>query len=64
MNEVTKTPLDANQRYTLPEASEYLRISRTKIYQRVADGKLRLLKDGGHSFITGKELIRYCSGEA
>lgn len=50
-------PLDPNQRYTIHEGCCYLRHSRARLYQKVARGELRLIKDGRRSYIAGADLI-------
>lgn len=50
-------PLDPSQRYSIDEAAEYLRTSRVQIYKKVAAGRLRLIKDGRRSYISGADLI-------
>ena len=58
---VAKLPaLDPNQRYEIPEASAYLRQSVAKTYCDIKAGKIRIIKDGGRSFMPGVEIIR-CS---
>jgi len=49
-------PLDINQRYAIDEAAGYLRISRARLYQKVADGEIRLIKDGRRSFVSGSAI--------
>lgn len=51
-------PLDAQQRYEIPECLAYLRTSRARLYQRIAAGEIRVLKDGKRTYIPGTELIR------
>jgi len=51
-------PIDQNQRYTIPEAAEYLRCSQAYVYQKIASGKVQTLKDGRRTYIHGSELIR------
>ena len=49
--------LDANQRYTVDEACEYLRISRNFLYKKVRQEQIKLIKDGNRSYVPGSELI-------
>ena len=49
-------PLDVNQRYAIREAAEYLRISRARLYQKIAAGEIRLLKDGRRSYVPGSAI--------
>jgi len=54
-------PLDPSRRYDIPEAVEYLRISRALAYTRIKQGHLKTVKDGGRVFINGAEIQRYLS---
>jgi excisionase family DNA binding protein len=49
-------PLDVHQRYEIDEAARYLRISRSRLYQKIAASEIRLLKDGRRSFVPGSEI--------
>jgi hypothetical protein len=49
-------PLDLNQRYSIPEALDYLRISRGLLYKKVRDGKLELIRECGRSFVAGQTI--------
>lgn len=51
-------PLDAQQRYTIPEASDLLRQSRAKTYKDITAGNIRVIKDGSRTYIPGSEIIR------
>jgi len=51
-------PLDKSQRYTIPETSRYLRVSRAYVYSLITNGDLRSIKDGKRRFIPGTEIIR------
>jgi excisionase family DNA binding protein len=46
-------PLDPLQRYTIPEAAAYLRISRAKLYQDMKSGAVPVVKDGSRTFVPG-----------
>ena len=46
-------PLDPQQRYTIPEASAYLRQSRSKTYLDIGAGTLTTIKDGKRTYIPG-----------
>jgi excisionase family DNA binding protein len=46
-------PLDTLQRYSVPEASAYLRQSRAKTYQDINSGTLPIIKDGRRTYIPG-----------
>jgi len=50
-------PLDPNQRYTIDESADYLRVSRPTIYKKVANGQIRLIEDGRRRFVPGVDLI-------
>lgn len=54
----TPPPLDPNQRYTVPEANALLRQSNAKTYQQIKAGIIRVIKDGGRTYVPGTELIR------
>lgn len=54
--------LDVQQRYTIPEASLYLRQSIAKTYQEIAAGRLRIQKSGARSYVHGAEIARVSSG--
>lgn len=54
-------PLDAQQRYSVPEAMAYLRISRQKIYRDINAGKIKTIKDGRRRYVPGSEIIRVSS---
>jgi len=47
--------LDLNQRYSIAEASVYLRQSPSKTYSDIAAGRIKTIRDG-KQFITGKEI--------
>jgi Helix-turn-helix domain len=51
-------PLDPNQRYTMPESSRYLRLSRPEIYKQIAAGQLKTVTDGRRRYVPGHEIIR------
>lgn len=51
-------PLDELQRYSVIEAEQYLRVSRARIYQRIAAGEISTVKDGRRLFIPGSEIVR------
>ncbi len=46
-------PLDPQQRYSIPEASAYLRQSRSKTYMDISAGTLVIIKDGKRTYIPG-----------
>ena len=51
-------PLDTNQRYEIPEACNYLRVSRAKVYQQIRAGEIRVIKSGRRVHIPGAEIAR------
>lgn len=52
------TPVDLCQRYTIPEACGYLAISHTKLYEAIAAGRLKVIRDGKRVFVPGSEISR------
>lgn len=54
INPLSLPPLDMNQRYSIPEATAYLRQSRAKTYVDIRTGKLPVLKDGKRTYVTGR----------
>jgi excisionase family DNA binding protein len=51
-------PLDLNQRYTVPEAAEYLRVCVATVNIYIAQNTLKTIKDGGRRFVPGSEIAR------
>ena len=49
-------PLDLLQRYTVPEASAYLRQSRAKTYTDIAAGVIPIIKDGRRTYVSGNAI--------
>ena len=64
MSHLPLPPLDVNQRYTVPEATAYLRQSRAKTYTDIRDGKLPIIKDGSRTYVPGKAIAARSSLEA
>ena len=58
------SPVDFLQRYTIPEASDYLRQSPAKTWQDIAAKKLRAIKDGGRTYVPGSAIAARSSIEA
>ena len=54
-------PLDSAQRYSIPEAARYLRISIPKVFKDMAAGKLATIKSGKRTFVPGAEIARLSS---
>lgn len=50
--------LDPLQRYSISEADSLLRQSRSKTYEDIANGVLRVTKDGARTYVPGSEIIR------
>jgi excisionase family DNA binding protein len=50
--------LDLNQRYTLAETCDYLRISRPSLYKKIDAGEIRLIEEGARRFVPGTEIAR------
>ena len=50
-------PIDPNQRYTVAEASAYLRQSIRKTYLDITEQRLKTIKDGRY-YLPGTEIIR------
>ena len=56
MENSTLAPLDINQRYTLAEAAQYLRQSRSKTYSDIQAGTLAVIKDGRRRYVPGHSI--------
>jgi prophage regulatory protein len=54
----TLPPVDVAQRYTIKEATFYLRISHASIYKEINAGRIRILKQGKRTFVPGSEIAR------
>jgi excisionase family DNA binding protein len=54
-------PLDPAQRYNVPEAASFLRISRATLYTLITAGELRIIKEGARVFVPGSEIVRRSS---
>jgi hypothetical protein len=54
-------PLDPLQRYGVPEANALLRQSNAKTYGDIKSGKIRVIRDGGRTYIPGSEIVRLSS---
>ena len=52
--------LDERLRYTIDEATAYLRQSRAKTYEDIAAGKLASITDGRRRYIPGSAIIDRC----
>jgi predicted DNA-binding transcriptional regulator AlpA len=51
-------PVDVAQRYTIKEATSYLRISHASIYKEINARRIRVLKHGKRTFVPGSEIAR------
>jgi hypothetical protein len=52
------SPLPA-LRFEISEVSHILRMSRAQLYHRIAEGAIKIQKDGARTYITAGELERY-----
>lgn len=50
-------PLDPRQRYTIDEATTYLRQSRAKTYKDIAAGNLDSFTDGRRRYVSGTAIV-------
>lgn len=57
-------PLDPMQRYALPEAAKYLRITRATIWAKSKRGEIALIHDGRRCFVPGAEIARLSQAPA
>lgn len=51
-------PIDTNRRYSIKVVNELLSQSNSKTYEDIAAGRLKIIKDGGRTYIPGSEIIR------
>jgi excisionase family DNA binding protein len=51
-------PVDLAQRYTIKEATSYLRVSHASIYKEINARRIRVLKLGRRTFVPGSEIAR------
>lgn len=54
----TLAPVDVVQRYTIKEASVYLRVSHASVYKEFNARRLRVLNHGNRTFVPGSEIAR------
>jgi hypothetical protein len=54
-------PLDPRQRYTIEEATRYLRLSRPSLYLQISTGSILSIKERKRRFIPGSEIVRLSS---
>jgi hypothetical protein len=57
MNTQSLPPLDEKQRYTIPEASAYLRQSNAKTRRQIKAQALKVIRDGRRVYVPGSEII-------
>lgn len=50
--------VDRYQRYEIPETSAYLRQSDARTYADIAAGRLKVIREGGRTYVPGSEIIR------
>jgi excisionase family DNA binding protein len=51
-------PLDERQRYSIEEATDYLRTSRARLYEKIGAGEVKIVKDGRRTYVPGSEIAR------
>jgi prophage regulatory protein len=54
----TLPTVDVAQRYTIAEATSYLRISHASVYKEINAGRIKVLKQGKRTFVPGSEIAR------
>lgn len=57
-------PLDPLRRYPVAVANRYLSQSNAKTYQDIKRGLLKVIRDGGRTYIPAAEIIRRSTIEA
>lgn len=45
--------------YRVRDAAQLLSISRSRLYELIAEGKIRVLKDGARTLVRRSELVNY-----
>lgn len=48
-----------HQLFTLDETAEHLRISRAYVFRLLSENRLRAIKAGRRTLLTGRELLRF-----
>ncbi len=51
-------PTDMNRAFSVPDACERLQISRSSLWKYAALGKIKLIRMGGRTLLSGGELTR------
>jgi Helix-turn-helix domain len=49
-------------RFDINEVADILRMSRAQLYKRIAEGGIKIQKDGARTYVTLKEIERYVEG--
>ena len=57
-------PLDPLRRYSIDIASAYLGLSRARVYQEIAAGRLPTIKEGKRRFVPGAVIAARSGAEA
>jgi len=55
---VTPRYFSPDLRYTIPEAAGLLRQSCSLTWRDIKDGSLRVIREGGRTFVPGSEIVR------
>jgi excisionase family DNA binding protein len=55
---VPSRPPSPIERYTIDEACAYLRCSPAKIFPQIADGTIRVIREGRRTYVPGSEIVR------
>jgi hypothetical protein len=50
--------LDPRQRYTIAEANALLRQSNSKTFEQIKAGELKVIRDGGRTYVPGSEIVQ------
>lgn len=53
-----RIPLEPHRRYIIPEAAALLRQAQSTTYLQIRRGDLRVIRDGGRTYVPGSEIIR------
>ena len=59
-------PLDPAQRYSIEEATRYLRVSKPTLYLDIKAGRILTIQDEGRKrrYVPGSEIVRRCAAPA
>lgn len=61
---LVETPVEkplGKPRYNPAEAAMLLGIARSRLYERIKEGRITVVKDGRATFITAREIVRYAA---